>query len=166
LPGIKLSLGAELLQPVALPIHARYDFTLAATPVVKSEEAVSEKLARYHRVSLARDLYDLQWFATAGVLDEVVVRRLWVLKNYRDIVVDRRGNKPIDPNRILRPRSVDEFREEDIGYLTKPVRIAEWIMTVRERYSFVSDLDEDETRWAACNERDRREVEAQLSACQ
>lgn len=162
----QLSLGAELLQPVALPIHARYDFTLAATPVVKSEEAVAEKLARYHRVSLARDLYDLQWFATAGAMDEALVRRLWVLKNYRDIVVDCRGNKPIDPNRILRLRSVEEFREEDIGYLTKPVRMSEWIITVRERYSFVADLDEDEARWAACNERDRREVDAQLAAYQ
>lgn len=159
----QLSLDAEYLTPVELPIHARYDFTQPATPVVKAEEAVSEKLARYHRVSLARDLYDLQWFATAGTLNEALVRRLWVLKNYRDIVVDHRGTAPVDPQRILQPRSVDDFREEDIGYLTKPVRIDEWISTVRQRYAFVADLDSDETRWATCNARDRRDVETRLA---
>lgn len=53
-----LSLEPEMLDPVRLPIHDRYDFALAPTPVVRAEEAVSEKLARYRRVSLARDLYD------------------------------------------------------------------------------------------------------------
>jgi predicted nucleotidyltransferase component of viral defense system len=55
------------------------------------------KLARYRRVSLARDLCDLQWFATSGVLDEALIRRLWVLKVYRDVVVDGRGTKPVEP---------------------------------------------------------------------
>ena len=147
-----------------LPIHARYDFTLPPTPVVRAEEAVSEKLARYHRVSLARDLYDLQWFAGSGALDEALVRRLWVLKIYRDIVVDGRGNKPIDPGRITKTRSADDFRREDIGYLTKPVRMNEWIETVRVRYAFIANLDPDEMRWTACNERDRHEVETLLAA--
>lgn len=62
----QLSLDAEALEPERLPIHDRYDFALPPTPVVRIEEAVAEKLARYRRVSLARDLYDLQWFASAG----------------------------------------------------------------------------------------------------
>ena len=55
-----LSLDAEVLNAVRLPIHDRYDFTMPPTPVVRVEEAVAEKLARYRRVSLARDLYDLR----------------------------------------------------------------------------------------------------------
>jgi predicted nucleotidyltransferase component of viral defense system len=135
-----LSLKPETLDPVRLPVHDRYDFTLQPTPVVRIEEAVSEKLARYRRVSLARDLYDLQWFATSGTLDEALIRRLWVLKVYRDIVVDGRGTKPVDSAEGLRPRIATECRQEDIGYLTKPVRLDEWIATVRSGYAFVARL--------------------------
>lgn len=99
-----LSLDAEVLTVVRLPIHDRYDFTLPPTPVVRVEEAIAEKLARYRRVSLARDLYDLQWFATGCVFDEPLTRRLWVLKVYRDIVVDGRGTKPTDPPAGYGPR--------------------------------------------------------------
>lgn len=159
-----LSLTADLLEPVHLPIHDRYDFVLSPTPVVRVEEAVAEKLARYRRVSLARDLYDLQWYAKAGPMDQALVRRLWVLKVYRDIVVDGRGGKPIDPADVLDHRVSSSFRSEDIGYLTKPVRIDEWIATVQSRYAFLTSLDASERRWAECNERDLYEVESTLAA--
>jgi len=67
------------LQPLALPIHARYDFKLPAVPTARVEEVVAEKLARYHRASLARDLYDLAWLASRA-FDESLVRRTVVLK--------------------------------------------------------------------------------------
>lgn len=121
-------------------------------------------MARYRRVSLARDLYDLQWFATSGALDMVLIRRLWVLKVYRDVVVDGRGVKPVDPLEIVRPRDASQFRQEDIGYLTKPVRIDEWIATVSSRFAFIAELDADERRWIECNERDRYEVEQALGS--
>jgi uncharacterized protein len=159
-----LSLEPEVLNPVRLPIHDRYDFVLPPTPVVRVEEAVAEKLARYRRVSLARDLYDLQWFATSRVLDEALTRRLWVLKVYRDVVADGRGKKPLDPREVLRPRDPREFRQEDIGYLTKPVRLKEWISTLCSRYTFIARLDADEQRWAQCNERDHREVDTALAS--
>lgn len=158
-----LSLAPDVLQAVRLPIHSRYDFTLPATPVVRVEEAVAEKLARYRRVSLARDLYDLQWYAGAGAMDQPLVRKLWVLKVYRDIVVDGRGTKPIHPDDVLASRVADDFRPEDIGYLTRPVRIDEWISTVRTRYAFLNELTDDELRWAECNERDRYDVESALA---
>ncbi len=159
----RLSLAPEVLDPVRLPVHDRYDFAPLPMPVVKVEEAVAEKLARYRRVSLARDLYDLQWYAMAGAIDELLVRRLWVLKVYRDILVDRRGDKPIDPADVLAARSAKDFRSEDIGYLTRPVRIDEWIATVRKRYAFLADLDDEERRWAECNERDLYDVETALA---
>ncbi len=159
-----LCLAPETLDPIRLPIHDRYDFTLPPTPVVRAEEAVSEKLARYRRVALARDLYDLQWFATSGVLDEALTRRLWVLKAYRDVVVDGRGIKPVDPDEVLRPRDPSEFQREDIGYLTKPVRPKDWITIVRQRYGFIAHLDTAEQRWALCNERDRYQVQTALAS--
>lgn len=159
-----LSLGPDVLPAVQLPIHSRYSFVLPPTPVVRVEEAVAEKLARYRRVSLARDLYDLQWFATSGALDESLVRRLWVLKVYRDVVVDSRGTKPVSPLEILGQRDAAQFHQEDIGYLTKPVRIQEWIDIVGVRYAFLAHLDGDEQRWTQCNERDRYEVESALAS--
>ena len=55
------------------------------------------------------------------------------------------------------------FRSEDIGYLTRRVRIDEWIATVQSRYAFLADLDASERRWAECNERDLYEVETELA---
>lgn len=159
----ELSLAAEKLAPVRLPIHDRYEFELAPTPIVRVEEAVAEKLARYRRVCLARDLYDLQWFATMGAIDEPLVRRLWVLKTYRDVIVDGRGSKPIDPGEVLRMRVGEDFRTEDIGYLTRPVRMDEWVGIVRSRYAFIAALDAEERRWIECNERDLHEVEVALA---
>lgn len=159
----RLSLAAEHLAPVQLPIHDRYDFTLPPIPVVRTEEAIAEKLARYRRVSLTRDLYDLQWFASAGVMNEQLVRRLWVLKTYRDVIVDGRGTKPIDPNDVLHVRTSQDFRTEDIGYLTRPVRMDEWVTAVRTRYAFIANLTADEQRWIECNERDLYEVETALA---
>lgn len=158
-----LALEPEFLYPVSLPIHARYDFELPALPIVRTEEAIAEKLARYRRVPLARDLYDLHWYANAGAFDEALIRRLWVLKVYRDIVVDGRGRKPIDPADVLISRQLSEFRSEDIGYLTKPVRLDAWLENVRKRYGFLGDLTSDEQRWAEGNARYLDEVINALS---
>ncbi len=159
-----LVLPPEHLSPVALPIHRQYDFTLPKLPVVRAEEAIAEKLARFRRVSLARDLYDLQWFVTQGGLNTDLVRRLWVLKVYRDVNHDGRGDKPLTAEQILRQRTPEEFAREDIGYLTKPVAVAEWIDTVRRRYEFLRQMTDDEQRWAQCNARHDWEVAQALEA--
>lgn len=49
-------LAPEVAAPIALPIHKRYDITLPHLPVMTLSEVLAEKLARYRRVSLARDL--------------------------------------------------------------------------------------------------------------
>lgn len=159
-----LSLQPEMLNPVTLPIHARYEFELPALPVVRTEEAIAEKLARYRRVPLARDLYDLYWYANDGAFDDALVRKLWVLKVYRDIVVDGRGTKPIDPDTVLTAWQPAEFRPEDIGYLTKPVKLEAWLRTVRTRYSFLTNLTADEQKWSECNARYLNEVTTKLEA--
>jgi uncharacterized protein len=158
-----LTMAPQLLAPVPLAVHGRYEMVLPALPVVRVEEAIAEKLARYRRVSLARDLYDLHWFSLQGAFDQALVRRLWVLKVHRDVVRDGRGSKPLDPEQILCERSPRNFDREDVGYLTQPVRMTEWIKTVRTRYAFLSDLSADERRWATCNARDSHEVDSVLS---
>lgn len=152
-----LLLPFERLPLVPLPVHARYDITIPTTPVVAIEEAIAEKLARFRRVSLARDLYDLVWFAQRP-LDESLVRRLWVLKTYLDVVDDGRGRGPIRPVEVLAERDPRRFAAEGIGYLTQPVDVAGWLATVRRRYRFLAQLRPDEERWAACNAAHRREV--------
>jgi hypothetical protein len=38
-----------------------------------------------------------------------------VLKVYRDVILDGRGTKPVDPHEILSPRDERKFRREDIA---------------------------------------------------
>jgi Nucleotidyl transferase AbiEii toxin, Type IV TA system len=141
-------------------VTARMRSTL---PVVAEAEACAEKLARYRRVALARDLYDLNHFATRS-FDEPLVRRLWVLKVWADVIDDRRGNRPLRPEDVLTVRSQQDFEPDSIGVLTRPVDIPDWEARVRRRFAFLTDLDADEQRWASCSERHRSEVQDALSA--
>jgi len=139
---------------VPLPIHKRYDVIVPSIPVMALEEQIAEKLARYRRASLARDLYDLAWFAERP-FDERLVRRTWVLKCYFDIVNDGLGVRPIAATDILDERVESSFASEQIGHLTKPVDVPGWERAIRFRFGFLENLDGDETKWAAANQRDR-----------
>jgi predicted nucleotidyltransferase component of viral defense system len=152
-----LWLAAQPAQPIALPIHQRYDFEVPAVPAALPEEVISEKLARYRRASLARDLYDLAWFASRP-FDEALVRRLTVLKVWHDVVDDGLGHAPFDAEQVLRQRDEREFQPEAIGYLTTPVNIAGWVAAVVTRFAFLRDLDDFEQRVARCSRADEREV--------
>lgn len=151
-----------LMAVMPMPIHRRYEFELPELPASTVEEAVAEKLARFRRDSLVRDLYDLAWFASRP-FDEVLVRRLLVLKVWSDVVDDSLGKRPFEPDDVLRERHPDEFEPEAIGYLTTSVDVAGWIARVRERFSFLRDLDEHEQVLARCSKADewtvRREIE-------
>ena len=169
-PGIasklELSNHSPILEPECLPaipfsIHKVYGFEPPSLPIIRLEEAIAEKLARFRRVALVRDLYDLAWFAQKP-FDEVLVRRLWVLKTYQDVVLEKRGNAPIDAEQILRERSENEFSREDIGYLVGKVEISAWIATVRDRYSFLKEMDNLEEQWIRCNPRDSYSVSSSL----
>jgi predicted nucleotidyltransferase component of viral defense system len=155
-------LPPDRIDPIAMPVHRAYGIPLRPTAVIRLEELLAEKLARYRRDSLARDLYDLAWFSTRA-FDEALVRRLAVLKVWRDINVDGLGRGPIDPEDILRPRARGEFQEEAIGFLTSPIAIDEWIAAVRKRYVFLRDVDDVEKGLLAANPRDARAVQALIS---
>ena len=124
-------------------------------------EACAEKLARYRRVSVGRDQF------AKRIIDEALMPRLWVLKVWGDVVDDRRGPKPLDPADVLherRERRERDYQPDSIGVLTRPVDIAAWEALVRTRFQFLAELDDDERRWATCDERHRREVDAALEA--
>ena len=158
-----LALPTDDLAFIPLPIHKHYGFALPALPVVAEAEACAEKLARYRRVALGRDLYDLHHFANRTI-DEPLVRRLWVLKVWGDVVDDGRGTKPADPDEVLHHRRERDYQPDSIGVLTRPVDITAWEARVRTRFQFLAALDDDERRWATCDERHRREVDAALRA--
>ena len=101
-------------------------------------------------------MYDLAQFARS-TMDERLVRRLWVLKVWGDVVDDDRGTKPLNPSQVLMYKRESDFQVDSLGVLTRPVDIPGWERTVRE-------LDADEQRWAACNPKDRFEVETALAA--
>lgn len=158
-----LALPPERLPFLELRVHRTYGFELPTLPVIAEAEACAEKLARYRRVALARDLYDLDQFAGRPI-DETLVRRLWVLKVWGDVLDDGRGRRPLEPDDILRPRRERDFRPDSLGKLTHPIDISGWERRVRQRFAFLTGLDDDERRWAACDERHRREVERALAA--
>ncbi len=126
---------------------------------MRVEEVLSEKLARYRRASLARDLYDLAWFARGGPLDESLIRPLTVLKVRHDVVDDGLGERPFDSSDVLEERAATSFRDEDIGYLTTPVDPEGWEASVRHRFAFLTDLDHQERAVALCNIGDRWTVD-------
>jgi predicted nucleotidyltransferase component of viral defense system len=153
-----LVLAPEVLPFVELPVHKAYEVQLPSLPVIAEAEACAEKLARYRRTALGRDVYDLAKFAGRTV-DESMVRRLWVLKVWGDVVDDNRGTGPLDPTEVLMERREKDFAQESIGKLIQPVNLVEWERTVRRRFAFLADLDEEEQRWAACDPRHRSEIE-------
>ena len=147
-------LKTETLPFLPAPVHRSYELIdgLPVLPVVRVEEAIAEKLARYARVGLARDLYDLVWYGRQGTLDEALIRRLWVLKVYQDVVVDGRwSSRSFDPTAILAPRMPSQIDDENIGYLTQPVDLVGWEREYRRRYRFLSDLTAEDTTWTSCN---------------
>lgn len=152
-----LWLAAQPAQPITLPIHGRYDFDVPAIPAARPEEVIAEKLARFRRASLARDLYDLAWFASRP-FDEPLVRRLTVLKVWHDVVDDGLGSAPFETEQVLRRRAEREFQPESIGYLTTPVDISGWVTAVVTRFAFLRDLDDLEQRAACCSRGDAREM--------
>jgi uncharacterized protein len=77
---------------------------------------------------------------------------------------DGRGERPLTPEQALTPQRPEDFAAESIGILTQPVDLAGWERRTRERFRFLAQLDQDGRRWAACDPRDRGEVEAVLAA--
>ena len=151
-------IGPERLMPVPIPVHQAYEFVPVIVPVMALEESPAEKLAAFRRRALLRDLYDLALFHT-GTFDEALVKRLTYLKVFVDVVEDRWGSSPFEPEKdILLPRGEGDFLPEDIGFLTGKIDIPFWLDRAQSRFSFLSLPTEDEVQWAQCNPRDAYKV--------
>lgn len=156
-----LALPPEQLGFVQLPVHKSYGFELPALPVVADPRRAPRSSPAIEGSRSA----GTSTTSTALPIErsEGLVRRLWVLKVWGDVVDDRLGAGPLDPNDVLHERRERDFRPDSIGVLTRPVDLITWEARVRTRFRFLADLDADETRWASCDERHRREVEAELA---
>lgn len=152
-----LWLPTEALTPIALPVHSGYEFAMPPVPTPALGESLAEKLAAWRRRRKIRDLYDLSLFGR-GSLNEPLIRRLLVLKVWHDVVDDGLGSRPFDPAEIVADIDLRRLPPEDIGLLTQPVEPAVWLERVRERYAFVTALDDDEKRIVVCNPQDRYAV--------
>jgi hypothetical protein len=139
-----------VLAPVPLPVHKGYEFDLPSLPVPALEEALAEKLAAWRRRRKIRDLYDLYLFGQ-GALDEPLIRRLFVLKVWHDIVKDRLGQGPLNVDEAVRAVEIARLPPEDIGLLTQPVEPDRWFEFIIDRYGFLDELDADEERVTRCN---------------
>lgn len=159
----KAWLQTETLPVLEFPIHSAYEVTLPRIRTIAVEEAIAEKLARYRRTSLARDLYDLAWLARLP-FDEILVRKVTVLKVWTDVTEDGLGESPFEPDEIVFRRTEKDFAREDIGILTKPVNINGWIDTVASRYKFMCELDGFERQVAQCSKTDTWEVRQAIEA--
>ena len=153
----------DLLSLLPSGVHIALGHPGVSLPVMTITESVAEKLARYARVPLARDLYDLCWYGR-GVLDEPAIRRMWVQKVYGDVVIDDRWKRSFHPQTILEPRPAATIDDESIGFLTHPADIVGWEREFRARYAFLADLDEEDRKWATCSPRDRYRFEQLLAA--
>lgn len=114
-----LWLPAHPTVPVALPVHAGYEFAPPPIPVPALEESLSEKLAAWRRRRKLRDLSDLDVFGR-GSLNEPLVRRLLVLKVWHDVVVDGLGARPFDPAEIVAQSMQGGWRRRTSGCSPSP----------------------------------------------
>lgn len=154
---------------VPMPIHERYGGPLPKIKTIRLEENVAEKIARLNRTTAARDMYDLAWLCGRtelwSKLDKSLIRKLAVLKIWTDANGVSTGGESwgpahsgtsFEPQDWLRPRGKEEFDIEDIGALAVPVPDPERLSeAVRNGFSFLNELDGEETTIARSNPKDR-----------
>jgi len=144
-----LHLRPKILDAVPVEVHWSYDFSMPSLPVICAEEDIANRLIRFPTAPTSRDLYDLAWYA-ARPFDEDLVRRLWVLKMYTELI--RAGReKPIDSDQIFADCGVSD---SDAG----------WMATVKLRYVFLKDLTPNEQRWCQLKSADEPDVAQALSS--
>ena len=85
-----LWLPPDRLSLTPTPVHAAYPFdTTFTVPVMRVDENVAEKLGRWQREPLIRDLYDLAALSTS-INDPQLVTQMWVLKRHANMTSGRR----------------------------------------------------------------------------
>lgn len=100
-------------------------FELVGPPLVDLRENLSEKLARFRRLPLARDVYDLNHLVPTVRGDLPLIRRLLFLKVWADVNDQARGARPFQGgDEYCKVTAQQLGGKDDIGALAKPV--ADW----------------------------------------
>lgn len=130
-------------------------FELARPPVADLVETVAEKLSRFRRVMLGRDVYDLSVVAPL-VRDRLpLLRETLCYKAYFDRVVDGRDTLPVPfaggVEFVGRDASL-VVGADDLGLLSKSATpVSEMLHTIEVEYSRIgAPAGPDETRLADC----------------
>ncbi len=155
-----LWLNTENLAFVNSASHIALDHPIPSAPIVCVTEAVAEKLARYARQPIVRDLYDLCWYGRNTQLDENAIRSVWIKKVYLDFVVEGRWkSRKFDPQLIISDSVLGRLRAEQIGMYHDDSEVPKWDAEFRSRYAFLTQLSDGDRFWAQCNARDKFQFE-------
>lgn len=167
---IEISPRRTWLEPQLMPmlrsnVHNALGHELPTMPILSQNENIAEKLARYSRTPLIRDLYDLWWYGVNTAIDEDLVRSLWIKKVYFDKVIENKWkDRVFIPADILSNSKLLSMSPEEIGILVHPPDPAMWDQGFRKRYGFLLDLNESDTKWSRCDPKDRYAFNATLGA--
>lgn len=147
-------------------------FEPVCPPLVDIRENLSEKLARFRRLPLARDVYDLNHLGTTVRGDLPLIKQLLLLKVWVDVNDQARGIRPFGGGEeYCRVTAADLRDKDDIGALAKPVK--EWdreLMLLCDIYgrAIGKPASAWEQKLAACDVKDRwwhaREVDTFVGA--
>lgn len=143
-------------------------FEPVCPPLVDLRENLSEKLARFRRVPLARDVYDLVNLGATVRADMPLIRELVFLKVWGDVVITGRGTGPFEGGKEYCGLTPDRLGGKDeIGALVKPV--IDWRRDLRVLCDIYGRAigepgDAREARLARCDAADKWWYDAELEA--
>ena len=150
-------------------MEARYlEFEPVLMPTMALSENAAEKLARFRRIIVSRDVYDLSLLAE-HVRDQLpLVRELLLYKVYFDVVVDRRGGAaPFQLGAEYRDHGIGEVIDaQDLATLSagRP-DLGRMLEVIEETFGGMAPpAGELEQKLARCNPGDRYVLEQRMLA--
>lgn len=143
-------------------------FEPVCPPLVDLRENLSEKLARFRRLPLARDVYDLVNLGPTVRGDLRLIRELLLLKVWGDVVLTARGSRDFKSGAEYCAVTAEQLQgKEDLGVLAKPV--LDWTRELKvlcDTYGAAigEPSGEREKRLAACDAADKWWYEKEFAA--
>jgi len=147
-------------------------FDPVCPPLVDIRENLSEKLARFRRLPLARDVYDLNHIGPSVRGEMALIKQLLLMKVWIDVNDQARGDRPFLGAEEYCRVTADALRDkDDIGALAKPVK--DWqgelqVLCGTYGRAIGKPAGAWEERLAACDLKDRwwhtREVDTFVNA--
>lgn len=143
-------------------------FDPVCPPLVDLRENLSEKLARFRRLPLARDVYDLNNLGATVRGDLLLIRELLLRKVWGDVVYTGRGTGPfIGRDEYCAVAAAQLGDKAELGVLAKP--ISDWdgeLKQLCDTYGAAIGKPEGEReqRLAKCDAKDKWRYEKELEA--